>query len=165
MNNSVDNLWMLRYILSMERNSIQKSAWTTAEACKLTGIKKDMLHYLCRAGIVVPTTSRKSGQRGHGVLRQYSFADLVSFKVVRRLTESGVSPLKVKHAIRELHGLGVSLRKLPSSHVVIFDKSVYQWDGSGSPFRVADGQQAFGFILNLSSIQEELAADIAKLAA
>lgn len=140
----------------------QQTSWTSADAVRLTGIKRDMLHYLCRSGIVVPTTSRRNGERGHGVIRRYSFTDLISFKVVRRLTASGVSPMKVKKAIRELHGMGVSLHKLPSSHVVILDKSVYQWDGQGSPFRVADGQQAFGFILDLSSIREELVADITR---
>ena len=149
----------------MERNSNLRRSFSTADAERLTGVSRDMLHYLCRAGIVVPTTSRRNGQRGHGVLRRYSFTDLVSFKVVRRLTASGVSPMKVKSAIRDLHAMGVSLSNLPSSHVVIFEKSVYQWDGRGSPFRIVDGQQAFGFILDLSSIREELVADIAKMAA
>lgn len=113
----------------------------------------------------MPSVSRQKGDRGHGVLRRYSFTDLVSFKVVKRLTQSGVSPLKVKSAIQELHRLGVSLHKSPSSHIAIFGKSVYQWDGQGSPFMVGDGQQAFGFILDLSSIREELASDIDRLAA
>lgn len=150
----------------MEQDSVLvKTSWSTAEAVKLCGLSRDMLHYLCRTGVVVPTTSRKSGDRGHGVLRRYSFPDLMSFKVVKRLTESGVSPLKVKHAIRELHRLGVSLHRLPTSHVVIFDKSVYRWDGEGNPFRVSDGQQAFGFIVDLASIRDELLNDITKLAA
>lgn len=149
----------------MEQDSVYKSSWSTAEAVKLCGITRDMLHYLCRTGIVVPSTSRKNGERGHGILRRYSFTDLMSFKVVKRLTESGVSPLKVKHAIRELHRIGVSLHRLPSSHVVIFDKNVYQWDGEGNPFRVSDGQQAFGFIVHLASIRDELVTDIAKQAA
>ncbi len=121
-----------------------------------------MLHYLCRVGVVVPTLSRKSGARGHGVVRRYSFTDLVSFKVVKQLTESGVSPLKVKQAIRKLHQMGVSLHRLPSSHVVIFEKNVYQWDGLGSPFRVVDGQRAFGFILDLGSIRDELVEAIVR---
>lgn len=139
------------------------STYTTAESVALTGIKRDMLHYLCKVGIVVPSTSRKQGTRGHGVPRRYSFTDLVSFKVVKKLCESGVSPLKVKAAIRELHKLGVSLNTLPASRVVIFEKSVYKWDGRGDPFRMSDGQQAFGFILDLSSIRDELANDIHRM--
>ena len=142
------------------------TGFTTAEAVALTGIKKDMLHYLCKAGIVVPTTSRKQGQRGHGVRRKYSFTDLVSFKIVKRLCKSGVSPLKVRTAIQELHALGVSLSSLPASRVVIFEKSVYKWDDlRKDPFRMSDGQQAFGFILDLSSIRDELVAEIKRLAA
>lgn len=139
--------------------------FTSDDAVRLTGISRDMLNYLCRVGIVVPSASRKQGKRGHGVQRRYSFTDLISFKVVKRLTNSGVSPLKVKSAIRELHGMGVSLTSLPASRVVIFEKSVYRWDGSGDPFRMSDGQQAFGFILDLSSLREELVADMAKLVA
>lgn len=138
--------------------------FTSAQAVALTGIKKDMLHYLCRVGVVVPTSSRRQGVRGHGILRQYSFTDLVSFKVVKKLCESGVSPLKVKTAIRELHKMGVSLKTLPASRVVIFEQSVYRWDGKGDPFRMSDGPQAFGFILNLSSIRSELVADLKKMA-
>jgi DNA-binding transcriptional MerR regulator len=141
------------------------TTFTSAEAVALTGIKKDMLHYLCKVGIVVPTSSRRQGQRGHGVPRRYSFTDLVCFKVVKKLSESGVSPLKVKAAIRELHKLGVSLNTLPASRVVIFEKSVYKWDDAGDPFRMSDGQQAFGFILDLSSIHRELVEDVQRMAA
>lgn len=140
--------------------------YTTSQAVVLTGIKRDMLHYLCKVRIVVPTSSRKQGERGHGVRRKYTFSDLVSFKVVKKLCESGVSPLKVNKAIRELHGMGISLSSLPASRVVIFEKSVYKWDDmSKDPFRMSDGQQAFGFILDLSSIRDELAADIERLVA
>lgn len=148
----------------MARDSNVARSYLTAEAVALTGITRDMLHYLCRVGIVVPTTSRRAGNAGYGVQRRYSFSDLISFKVVRKLTESGVSPMKVKSAIRELHQMGVSLQKLPVSRVVIVGKSVYRCD-HGDPFRVVDGQQAFGFILDLGHIKDELVADIARLAA
>jgi DNA-binding transcriptional MerR regulator len=140
--------------------------YSSAQAVAITGIKMDMLHYLCRVGIVVPTSSRKQGVRGHGVRRRYSFTDLISFKVVKKLCESGVSPLKVNSAIRELHRMGISLGSLPASRVVIFAKSVYKWDDwKKDPFRMSDGQQAFGFILDLTSIRDELVADIERLAA
>lgn len=124
-----------------------------------------MLNYLCRVGIVVPSASRRQGKRGYGVQRRYSFTDLVSFKVVKKLTASGVSPVKVRKALRELHGLGVSIQKLPSSHVVMFGQSVYEWDGVGDPFRVADGQQAFAFVLDVGRIRAELVSDIERLVA
>lgn len=148
----------------MAQDSKVRRSYLTVEAIALTGIKKDMLHYLCRVGIVVPTTSRRAGKTGYGIQRRYSFSDLISFKVVKRLTESGVSPMKVKAAIKELHEMGISLQKLPASRVVIVGKSVYRWE-EGDPFRVVDGQQAFGFILDLGQIKDELVADIAKLAA
>ncbi len=140
--------------------------YMSAKAVALTGIKKNMLHYLYKAGIVVPTSSRKQGERGHAVRRKYTFTDLVSFKVVKKLRESGVSPLKANKAIRELHGMGISLSSLPASRVVIFEKNVYKWDDRrNDPFRMSDGQQAFGFTLDLSSIRDELVADIERLAA
>jgi len=141
-------------------------AYSSAQIVALTGIKKDMLNYLCKTGIVVPTSSRKQGVRGHGVHRKYTFTDLVSFKVVKKLCESGVSPLKVNKAIREIHEVGISLNSLPASRVVIFEKSVYKWDDRRKdPFRMSDGQQAFGLFLDLSSIRDELVADIERLAA
>lgn len=141
------------------------STFSTEDAVRYTGISKDMLNYLCRIGVVVPTASRGLGKRGYGVHRRYSFTDLISFKVVKKLTVSGVSPVKVRKAIRDLHGMGITIHKLPSTHVVIFEQSVYKWDGKGDPWRLSDGQKAFGFILDLESIREELVADIARCVA
>jgi hypothetical protein len=141
------------------------NTFSTASVIQLTHIKRDMLNYLCRAGIVTPTLSRKQGKRGHGIERRYSFTDVVSLKVVQKLAASGVQPLKVKKAIRELHQMGISINRLPSSHVVIVNKSVYQWQGKGDPFRVVDGQMAFGFILDVSAIRSELIRDIQRLVA
>lgn len=139
--------------------------YTTEQVKTVTGIGTQMLHYLCRTGLVTPTVSRKRGQRGHGVARQYSFADLVICRVIQRLAASGVSPLKVKSAVRELHTMGISIKRLPASRVVIFGKSVYVWDESADPFRVVDGQQAFGFILDLQVISDELTKELEKIAA
>lgn len=149
----------------MVPSSIISEAYSTNAVINLTGIKRDMLNYLCKVGIVVPTVSRRRGKIGHGAQRLYSFRDLVSFKVAQHLAASGVQPLRLKKAIRELHAMGISLNNLPSSHVVIANKSVYQWNGKGHPFRVVDGQLAFGFVLDVESIRAELISDLKKLAA
>lgn len=99
------------------------------------------------------------------MLGRYNFTDLLCFNVVNKLSASGVSPLKVKAAIRELRKLGMSLETLSASRVVICDKSVYKCGGKGDPFRMTDGQQAFGFILDLSSIHTELVEDVQRMAA
>ena len=139
--------------------------YSTDQVKNVTGISIQMLHYLCRTGLVTPTISRKRGQKGHGVARKYSFADLVICRIIQRLAASGVSPLKVKSAVRELHAMGISMNRLPASRVVIVQKSVYVWDESSDPFRVVDGQQAFGFILDLEIISQELAKELKKIAA
>ena len=136
------------------------SSFTTAEAVRLTDIKKDMLNYLCKMQVVVPTVSRRQGKRGHGLERRYSFTDLVVFKVVKRLAASGVQPLKVRKAIREMHSFGISLQRLPASHVVMFGQSAYLWNGKGNPLRIVDGQQAFAFVVDVASIRDELIRDI-----
>lgn len=136
------------------------SSFTTNDAVRLTGIKKDMLNYLCKMQLVIPTVSRRQGKRGHGFERRYNFTDLVAFKVVKQLAASGVQPLKVRKAIRELHAFGVTLQKLPASHVVMLGESAYLWNGRGNPFRVVDGQEAFAFVLDVASIRDELIRDI-----
>jgi DNA-binding transcriptional MerR regulator len=136
------------------------SSFTTTEAVRLTDIKKDMLNYLCKMQVVVPTVSRRQGKRGHGLERRYSFTDLVVFKVVKRLAASGVQPLKVRKAIREMHSFGISLQRLPASHVVMFGQSAYLWNGKGNPLRIVDGQQAFAFVVDVASIRDELIRDI-----
>lgn len=141
------------------------NSFTTSDAVRLTGIKKDMLNYLCKMQIVVPTVSRRQGRRGHGLARRYSFTDLVVFKVVKQLAASGVQPLKVRKAIRELHAFGVSMNKLPASHIVMVGQSAYLWSGEGDPFRVVDGQTAFGFVLDVGAVRSELIEDLRWLTA
>ena len=140
-------------------------AYKSSQAAALTSIKKDMPHYICKAGIVVSSSSR-NGECGHDLRRKYTFTDLVSFKDVKKLCESGVSPLKVNKAIRELHGMGISLSSLPASCVVIFEKSMYESDDKRKvPLRMSDCQQVSGFIFDLSSMRDELVADVERLAA
>lgn len=126
-----------------------------------------MLHRLHKAGIVVSACSRKQGERGHGVRRKYSFTNLASSNVVKKLCESGVSPIKVNKAIRrELQGTGISLRSLPAFRVVILEKNAYDWnDRRKNPFKMSDRQQALGFIYDLPLMRDELVADNERLAA
>jgi DNA-binding transcriptional MerR regulator len=161
----IDKLEVFVYKQRMAQSSMFLGSYSTVQATRLTGIKRDMLNYLCKVGIVGPTVSRKKGERGHGTQRRYSFTDLVIFKVVQRLSASGVQPLKVKKAIRQLHAIGISISHLPSSHVVIFDQSVYTWNEGEDPFRMADGQMAFGFIVDVEAIHDELMHDLLQMAA
>ena len=61
--------------------------------------------------------------------------------------------------------MGIALSSLPSSRVVVSEKSVYKWDRKGEPCRLCDGQQAFGFILDLFAIHSELIEEIARFEA
>lgn len=87
--------------------------YISAKAVALSGIKKDMLHYLCRADICAPLSSRKLGERGHGVRKKYTLTDLASFETAKKLCESGESPLELNKAIRELHGKVISSNRYP----------------------------------------------------
>jgi hypothetical protein len=139
--------------------------YASTQAVALTNIKRDMRHYLCKAGMGLPTSRRKQGGRGHGVRRKCTFTGLASVKVVKKLCKSGGSPLKVNKATRQLPDMGVSLSSLSASLVVIFERSVYKCDGRRkAPLRMFDRRQALGFMLDLWSIPDELAADIELLA-
>lgn len=130
---------MCKYEESCTKLKVSMRSFTTADAVSLTGTKKDMLNYLCKMQVVVPTVSRRQGKRGHRKERRYSFTDLAVFKFVKQLAASGVQRLLVGKAIREMRAFGVSLHKLPASHVVMVGQSVYLWNSKGDPFRVVNG--------------------------
>src|SRR2546428_1161246 len=69
------------------------------DVCKLVGISYRQLDYWARTELVTPSV-RDAG--GSGTQRLYSFQDLVVLKVIKKLTDAGVSLQRVRKAIAYL---------------------------------------------------------------
>lgn len=70
--------------------------------CNATGVTYRQLDYWTRTGLIEP--SLKTAQ-GSGSQRLYSFHDLLTVKVIRKLLEAGVSLQQVRLAITHLRSL------------------------------------------------------------
>lgn len=130
--------------------------FSASQAARLSGLTLAMVNYLCRNGVVAPSGG---GQRGHGRARKYSFGDVVALRLVAKLSASGVSPLRLRRGLEGLrkHHPQITLTSLPGSHVVTNGDELYVRQ-EGKPIeRAFDGQFAFAFVIELATLQREVA--------
>jgi hypothetical protein len=116
-----------------------------------------MVNYLCREGIIEPSCSCP---RGHGTKRHYSsFGDIVALRSVRHLSKAGVSPTRLRGALKSLrkHHPEITLTSLPASHVATDGKHLVLCRPGQSIERLVDGQMAFAFVVDLAPLQAEVA--------
>ena len=134
--------------------------WFTAEqAARCSGLSLSMVNYLCRSGIVTPSGRVR---RGHGRARRYIFGDLVALRLVEKLARSGVSPLRLKKGLMGLrkHHPEITLTSLPGSHIITNGQDLYLREEGRPIERAFDGQFAFAFVVELASLQREVAEKV-----
>lgn len=141
-------------------NPHDASEWFAAtKAARFAGLSMSMVNYLCRTGIIEPGCDCV---RGHGTPRHYSFGDVVALRLVARLSQSGVSVLRLKkamHGLRKFHP-EITLTSLPASHLVTNGKDFYLHREGQPPERAFDGQFAFAFVIELAQLQREVASQL-----
>ncbi len=133
--------------------------YAASQAARLSGLTLSMVNYLCRSKVVIPTGK---GRRGHGRARQYTFGDVVALRLVGKLSANGVSPLRLKKGLQGLrkHHPEITLTSLPGSHIVTNGTDLYLRQ-EGKPIeRAFDGQFAFAFVVELATLQREVAAEM-----
>jgi DNA-binding transcriptional MerR regulator len=73
-------------------------------ACNAAGITYRQLDYWAKSGLVVPSARSRAGT---GTQRLYTKSDIVLLKVVKRLTDAGVSIQQVRAALHHLRARGL----------------------------------------------------------
>ena len=73
-------------------------------ACKAADITYRQLDYWARTGLVVPSVRSAAGS---GSQRLYSFRDVLTLKIVKRLLTTGVSLQNIRQAVEHLRASGV----------------------------------------------------------
>ena len=114
-----------------------------------------MVNYLCRTKVVVPSLS---ASRGHGRVRRYSFGDVVALRLVAKLSAAGASVLRLKDAMQRLRSAHptITLTTLPATHVLTNGLDIYLHRPGDPIERILDGQYAFGFLVELAIIRQEV---------
>jgi len=137
-----------------------KDWFTAAEASQLSGLTFDMVNYLCRHDLVSPS---KGSKRGRGTRRRYGFTDIILLRVISKLLQNGVSPLRLKDNLTALKGRGVKANELLTTRFVVTDGFNIYFKDDGVIELLSSGQMAFAFVLELSKLREEVTANINEL--
>jgi DNA-binding transcriptional MerR regulator len=77
--------------------------------CRVVGITYRQLDYWATTGLVEPSVRDAVGS---GSQRLYSFEDIVTLKVIKRLLDVGVSLQRIRKAIEYVRDRGLALRHL-----------------------------------------------------
>lgn len=121
--------------------------------CKIVGITYRQLDYWARTDLVAPSVRTASGS---GSQRLYSFDDVVALKVVKNLTDTGVSLQKIRKAIDELRdrGCGLAESTLVSDGVTVYAVE----DGDELIDLLRKGQGVFA--ISVAPVVDELRGEV-----
>ena len=123
-------------------------------ACSAAGITYRQLDYWARTGLVEPSIR---GAKGSGSQRLYSFKDILTLKIVKRLLDTGISLQNIRIAVDHLRDRGVS--ELSNTTLVSDGTSVYECTSAEEMFDlIQDGQGVFG--IAVSGTMKELTGSI-----
>jgi DNA-binding transcriptional MerR regulator len=122
---------------------MSEEGYRVPDVCRIVGISYRQLDYWARTELVTPSIR---DAHGSGTQRLYSFQDLVSLKVIKKLLDTGVSLQRVRKAVEHLK----SMKRRPHGVTLMSDgRGVYE---AHSPEAVIDllqkGQGVFAIALD-----------------
>ncbi|MER8832612.1 MerR family transcriptional regulator [Mesorhizobium sp. M0909] len=150
---------------------IPKSAlngFTARQVHGITGLSEPMIEYLRRMDYLQP--SHSPGKPRRGLVRFYSYRDLVVARLIQRLRETGIELSRLKRALEFLRSdepwdggsqddIAGRLKWLVSDGKTVWLKSQ---DGF-LDYLAPKGQRAFAFVVSIngigSEVKERLSAD------
>ncbi len=132
---------------------MSEQGFRAPEAVRIAGVTYRQLDYWTRTGLVTPSIK---DAHGSGSQRLYSFQDLATLKVIKRLLDTGVSLQRVRKAVEHLH----TMKKRPHGVTLMSDGvGVYE---AHSPEAVVDllknGQGVFA--ISLDAVWSDLQDDV-----
>jgi DNA-binding transcriptional MerR regulator len=130
-----------------------EQGYRAPEAKRIAGITYRQLDYWTRTGLVRPSIK---DAHGSGSQRLYSFQDLATLRVIKRLLDTGVSLQRVRAAVEHLR----TMDRRPHGVTLMSDgRGVYE---AHSPEAVVDllkgGQGVFA--ISLDAVWSDLETDI-----
>lgn len=147
----------------MTKIILYPDTYSSKEVAALSGLPKTKVDYLCWVGLVTPSGM---GARGRGKARKYTFGDVVMLRAVARFLSAGVhvSDLrKALTAIRNRHS-DITPNSLPADLIITDGKCIY-FKNKNETLETLDqgGQMSFAFVLELSSVRNEVIAEWSNL--
>lgn len=137
--------------------------WHTArDAARISGLTLDMVNYLCRHKYVTPShaTSNGTKKRGYGVVRKYTYSDVLLLRVISKLLKQGISVKNLVKSLGALQRRGMRTSELSSKKYVLTDGNKIYIEDNATLELLDSGQLAFAFVLELGSLRKEVDAKI-----
>jgi hypothetical protein len=128
--------------------------FTTDDLVHYAKLSRHMVNYLCRYGVLEPTLST---ERRRGLLRRFSYADLLLGRAVATLLAGGVSVIALRRVLATLRRKlkTVPLALFQSRAIAIAGGGVYVSEPGEPPMDLAaNGQLAFHFVLDANQLPQ-----------
>ncbi|MGL9619376.1 MerR family transcriptional regulator [Bradyrhizobium sp. U531] len=127
----------------------------------LTGLRLEMLDYLCRTGIVIPSGK---GARGRGKSRQYSFGDIVFLRVIAKLLRAGISVKRMKERFAQVGETFQGFNEVSEiAGFLVTDGVDIYFKESASTIVELNGQQCFAFLIEIGGVRNEVIQEMERL--
>lgn len=128
-------------------------------ACAAAGITYRQLDYWARTGLVEPSVRAAHGSQGQ---RLYSFRDILTLKVIKRLLDTGIPLPEIRAAVQHLRDRATD--DLTKVTLLSDGTSVYEATSTDEVVDLlAGGQAAFG--IALGRVWQEVDGTLAQLSA
>ena len=137
---------------------MKRDAFTSKQACYLSGCTSHQLRYWDKVKLVSPTIQSSNGKPG--VPKLYSFRDIVSLRVIKTLLDNGMSIQRVRRAWRYLTKNGNLEDQLSNIRLVSDGKTIYTVEDRVVFDALKSGQLAF--FETIDTVTKEVREDVSK---
>ena len=137
---------------------MKRDAFTSKQACYLTGCTSHQLRYWDKVKLVSPSIQSSNGKPG--VPKLYSFRDIVSLRVVKTLLDNGMSIQRVRRAWKYLSKNGNLISELSEIKLVSDGETIYSVEEDQVFDALKSGQLAF--FETIDDIAKEVKEDVSK---
>jgi DNA-binding transcriptional MerR regulator len=137
---------------------LKKDAFTSKQACYLSGCTSHQLRYWDKVKLVSPSIQSSFGKPG--VPKLYSFRDIVSLKVIKTLLDNGMSIQRVRRAWRYLTRNGDLQDQLSKTKLISDGETIYSVEENEVFDALKKGQLAF--FETIDFVAKEVEEDISK---
>ena len=137
---------------------MKKDAFTSKQACYLSGCTSHQLRYWDKVKLVSPTIQSSHGKPG--VPKLYSFRDIVSLKVIKTLLDNGMSIQRVRRAWRYLSRNGDLQDQLSKTKLSSDGETIYTIEENKVLDALKHGQLAF--FETIDFVAKEVEEDLSK---
>ena len=137
---------------------MKKNAFTSKQACYLSGCTSHQLRYWDKVNVVSPSVQSSDGKPG--VPKFYSFRDIVALRDKKTLLDNGMSIQRVRRAWKYLSKNGNLVGQLSEVKLVSDGETIYSVEEEQVFDALKSGQLAF--FETIDDVAKEVKEDVSK---